>query len=396
MSDNRDKIVLVNSAIWQDWIESLETQADMYGLWSYIEKNEPLLPKPVKPKFTDFPLKRNTPTQEVTGETNPTSSAESTTATATPTTTANTITYLNMTTESQKAYNATWAHYQDEMKTFKDQEDNVRKLKQWILANISAHYQKTCCKGGQSLHQWFVNLKKAAGISKRLEDSMAKNKYKEAVKTPKIKDLTTWADNWEQVMTESMRKEVLATTRASEWFEDVITALKEVFPSWIQAYAINKNPQIEDNTLDYRTVANDIRQAASQYTTNKPSKVAKGSFGPTFAGDGSDDPDKDTEMKSSGKRKRTDSTRQGFQFPKRRRYNNNNDNDIGKVCRGCEGLHPTYKCFYLHPNIAPKTWKPQPYLKRVVDEAVRKDPSLQLGSEPAPKSKKGKEVDKED
>jgi hypothetical protein len=135
----------------------------------------------LKPKFTDFPLKRNTPTQAVTGETNPTSSAESTATTATPTT-ANTTT-----TESQKAYNVTWAHYQDEMKTFKDQEDNVRKLKQWILANVSAHYQKTCFKGGQSLHQWFVNLKKAAGIFKRRED----DKYKEAVKTPKIKDLIT-------------------------------------------------------------------------------------------------------------------------------------------------------------------------------------------------------------
>jgi hypothetical protein len=224
---------------------------------------------------------------------------------------------------------------------------------------------------------------------------MARNKYKEAVKTPKNKDLTTWADNWEQVMTDSMRKEVLATIRASEWFEDVITALKEVFPSWIQAYAINKNSQIEDNTLDYRTVANDIRQAASQYTTNKPSRVAKGSFGPTFAGDGSDDPDKDTEKKFSGKRKRMNSTTQSFQLPKRRRHNYNNDNDMDKVCRGCEGLHPTYKCFYIHPDKAPKTWKPQPYLKRVVEEAVRKDPSLEI--EPGPKkTKKGKEEDKEE
>jgi hypothetical protein len=46
-----------------------------------------------------------------------------------------------------------------------------------------------------------------------------------AVKTPKIKDLTTWADNWERVMTNSTRKEVLATTRVSEWFEDVVIVL---------------------------------------------------------------------------------------------------------------------------------------------------------------------------
>jgi hypothetical protein len=85
----------------------------------------------VKPKFTDFPLKRNTPTQEVTGETNPTSSAESTATYYSHS--CNDceyyFTYLNMTIESQKVYNATWAHYLDEMKTFKEQ-GNVRKLKQ--------------------------------------------------------------------------------------------------------------------------------------------------------------------------------------------------------------------------------------------------------------------------
>jgi hypothetical protein len=42
----------------------------------------------------------------------------------------------------------------------------------------------------ESLYQWFGNLKKAAGISKRPEDVMARNKSKEAVKTPEIKGLT--------------------------------------------------------------------------------------------------------------------------------------------------------------------------------------------------------------
>jgi hypothetical protein len=393
MPDNKNTITLVNSSIWKDWIESLETQADMYGLWGHVERNEPLLPTPVKPKFTDFPLKPNAPTQEVTGETDPTSSASpAMTVASTPMQ----ITYLNLTAEGQRAYNATWAHYQDDMKSFKEQEDNIRKIKQWILANVSAHYQKTCCKGGLSLHQWFGNLKKAAGVSKRLEDTMARNKYKEAVKTPKIKDLTTWADNWEQVMTDSIRKGVLATTRASEWFEDVVVALKDVIPSWIQSYAINKDSQVEDDTLDYRTVANDIRQASSQYTTDKLSKVAKGSFGPTFAADGNGDPDRDNERKSSGKRKRINSTRHSFQMSNRRKYNDNDDNDyFNQVCKACEGLHSTHKCFYLYPNKAPKTWRPQPYLKRVVEEAVRKNPTL--NNEPiSKKCKKEEEADKQD
>jgi hypothetical protein len=64
------------------------------------------------------------------------------------------------------------------MEPFKEQEDNVWKLKQGNLANVSAHYRKTCCKGGLSVHQFVGNLRKAAGVSK--EDTVARNKYKEA------------------------------------------------------------------------------------------------------------------------------------------------------------------------------------------------------------------------
>jgi hypothetical protein len=71
-----------------------------------------------------------------------------------------------------------------------------------------------------------------------------------------MKDLSAWVDNWEQATTIAKDMEVLATTRASEWFEDsLITVGRSKFqPSWADAYAINKDPQVEDNILDYRTV----------------------------------------------------------------------------------------------------------------------------------------------
>jgi hypothetical protein len=60
-----------------------------------------------------------------------------------------------------------------------------------------------------------------------------------------------------------------------------------------------------------------------------------------------------------------------------KRSNNNNDNDLEKVCRGC---------VTSTPDKDPNTWKPQPYLKKVVEEAIRQNPSLE--SEPAPKKDK--------
>jgi hypothetical protein len=43
--------------------------------------------------------------------------------------------------------------------------------------------------------------------------------------------LSTWVDNWEQAMAIAKDKEVLATTRASEWFEDFLITVREIQPS---------------------------------------------------------------------------------------------------------------------------------------------------------------------
>jgi hypothetical protein len=107
------------------------------------------------PKFTDFALKKNTLTQEATRETSPTSAGSKTSTTL----------------QRLQLSDSSWIKW----KPLKEQEDSVRKLKQWILANVSAHYQ-TCCKGGQSLHQRFGNLKKAAGVSK--EDTHGKKQMR--------------------------------------------------------------------------------------------------------------------------------------------------------------------------------------------------------------------------
>ena len=75
-------------------------------------------------------------------------------------------------------------------------------------------------------------------------------------------------------MTETKNKEVLATTRASEWFEDFLVAVKGVLPSWAESYGINKDHKVEYESFDYRTVANDLCKKTSEYT-----KIGQGSFG---------------------------------------------------------------------------------------------------------------------
>jgi hypothetical protein len=71
----------------------------------------------------------------------------------------------------------------------------------------------------------------------------------------------------------------------SSWFDDFILAIQGVMPTWITAYRMTKSEDIKNGTLSYRIVGNDFRDQlrAVGKSIEKPAKIAKGSFGPTFA-----------------------------------------------------------------------------------------------------------------
>jgi hypothetical protein len=155
----------------------------------------------------------------------------------------------------------------------------------------------------------------------------------------------------------------LATTEASEWFEDFLIAIGGILPTWVEAYGINKDPQVEDNTLDYRTVANDLRRVVTQTASRRArlqtgaSRISKGSFGPTFAGEeyqyvgseaaprGEDAPGKqlNNEVATQGKRGRSIGKLKSKTVSQKRKTTS--DSMSRKVCRACEGFHSTQHCY---------------------------------------------------
>jgi hypothetical protein len=78
-----------------------------------------------------------------------------------------------------------------------------------------------------------------------------------------------------------MNKEVMATESVSDWLPD-LGSIEGILPIWAESYEINKNEEIEADSLTFRTVANDLRKVAEK-GRRKGLKLAKGSFGPTFA-----------------------------------------------------------------------------------------------------------------
>jgi len=423
-STSTTKIILANATVWEDWKDRFLTQAVNLNLWDYLQGTKSLFIEPTRPKTINYPLKRHSAASQSRSQTIQEGNEE----TERPPSVQREPTFLDLTAEGQKAFQMDWTFYQDELKLYKEQHENIRKLKDWISSNISPHYQKTCCKPTEPVTKWYENLGKAAGISKRLDNTLARNAYRNALNPPKLRNLLAWTNSWEQAMTEAKNKEVLATTRTSEWFEDFLVAIKGVLPSWAESYGINKDHKVEDESLDYRTVANDLRKKASEYTNatkiakgsfgpfgdeyTNAIKTANGSFGPTFADEGNDHPEQGSEEKAITKRKR-DSPKGRQASRKRQKASDSSgkvdtasehlsgkvvtaSNESGMVCRACEAPHPTLKCYYLFPHKAPRLWIPKPRVQKLVEEALKEDSTLKEEVERLNRTKRAKINDDED
>jgi len=291
------KIILTTSADWEEWNKRFMNQVIMYDLLRHIQGDENLLSKPIRPVTADYSQKARSTTARSRTQTHAETPGQGTSEGQTSLEPdRQEVTFSDLTTDGQRSFSMAWTFYQDDTKEYEKQQDLVRKLKEWIAANVSSHYQETCCEPTESMAEWYKNLKMAAGIDTRSEENNAREKYKEALKTPEVKDLTTWVDLWEKTMTVAKKKKVVETTKTSIWFQEFLAAIRGALPMWVAAYGISKDPQVEDGTLDYRKVANDLRREAGQYTEAKsPSKFDKGSFGPAFAGEEDQQPGGDVQ-----------------------------------------------------------------------------------------------------
>jgi hypothetical protein len=76
---------------------------------------------------------------------------------------------------------------------------------------------------------------------------------------------------------------------------------------WIVSYELLHATEIDNGTLTFRKLANDLRRELTKSQTPKPGRVvAKGAFGPSFAdSDETKQPKEDEKGKKKSKRKLT-------------------------------------------------------------------------------------------
>jgi len=319
------------------------------------------------------------------------------------------ITTADLTADGLRTYQMDWTVYQANENKYTQQFERVERLKQWILKTTSSHIQLTSCDPTQPISHWYTALKTQAGISNKMALHNAREAYRLAVqplhRAPK--DLIKWSESWEQAVATAQRKGVPEALTTETWLYDFLDAVKPILGHWVTSYKLSKSAQL---TLDYRAVANDFREEVRQSTKARipvGSRIAKGSFGPSFAAKEGKDAypedalDSEIEPGSEGgeqnngrKRQRGSGSGNGSGKGKKKKQKtssgpaNSPEGERPKngpkkapgtattTCPCCGQFHRLERCWYAFPELAPDGFVEREHVRMRVKEALL-DPELQ-------------------
>jgi len=356
---------------WEAWNAQFESKAISTDLWRLRSPNEdqedtePFAEKPIPPKISDYDKKLTRETRSQSNATiQPAVQIEEVDHANKPSTAA------EMTTAARQAFQLDWTLYQHEFKTYTAEREAIDKLRNWVLKTTSEHLIRTACDPKDTLKGWYEKLKEQVGISAIKLKRDARSIYKAANKplTKPPRDALVWLNNWEEAVTLAREKKVPEAENSDTWFEDFSLAIRGFMKDWIVAYEMLHATEIEDGTLTFRKLANDLRKELLKTSTPRAGRVvAKGAFGPSFAESEDTDQPKSKEdepeqekprRKGKGKRKMT-------------------TGESSAKCSACELQgHTLANCLYVFPEKAKGRFHGREDRQEEVNKKLEEDDQL--------------------
>jgi len=367
MSSELNRASLRGPEEWEDWELRFKTQAIDLQLWDHITDNEELLIRPVRPQLASYekqaqPRPRGRRSQTEDPEEEPLPS--------------------ELTEQGRAGYQVDMQLYIQYEKEFKEQNRSVQQLRKWVMESVAPHFARVACKPEETLNQWYSNLKKHVGISDEKAMVIAYEKYKEALKPlTKSKDWSAWLMNWEKAMLMAEEKNVPEVFITPIWTKEFFKAVIPIAEHWALTCKMTHKTQIEKGLLTFRDIANDFREYMGTMRISSQKgivpKVAKGAFGPTYAGQDTPDQGAAEDAQSDSAEVVAPTQRRRNKRPlDKHRTPEEEEMSSGITCVACGLFHPLSKCYYVFPDKAPNWFKENPEVRALVDEQLKENTSL--------------------
>jgi hypothetical protein len=277
-----------------------------------------------------------------------------------------------MTTAARQAFQLDWTLYQHYFKIYTAEREAIDKLRNWVRKTTSEHLIRTACDPKDTLKGWYAKLKEQVGVSATKQKRDARSLYKAANKqlTKAPRDTLAWLNTWEEAVILAKEKKVPEAQHSDIWFEDFSLAIRGFMKEWIVPYEMLHATEIEDGTLTFRKLANDLRKEllkGSTQTLKAGRVVARGAFGPSFAD--SDDTDQP-------KSKKGDTEDEG-EKPKGKSKRKMTTGESSAKCPAC-GLpgHTLPNCLYVFPEKAKRKFRAREDRQDEVNKKLEEDDQL--------------------
>ena len=196
--------------------------------------------------------------------------------------------------EDHEALKAEWQSFRYDETAYKEENDGIRNVINWLNDKVAPHYVKTCgpektgLAASENIAEFYFNLKQACGTDDFVQYERARKRYFEVLKessNPKG-DWEAWIATWEQVMQTAKRATVAEALHSMSWFSDLVRHLKMQFQVFMSVEQSQQRTAITNGTYSPAMFAAHFRQEAinTLLATERPHArvVGKGSFGPTF------------------------------------------------------------------------------------------------------------------
>lgn len=238
-SKNTDSVILEEAEHWETWDIKFKGKAVALRLWDLINPEmpeEPFLTQPIAPKAEHYDKKLVRQGAPRATRAQSTQSAPATTTSTTTLereeevdTTSHPRNASEMTSAARSAFQVDWSVYTTSRSEFREQQESVVKLKDWVEKTTSDHLYETACDPTDSIREWYAKLAEQVGVSETQRRQLARDRYRATVSKPlnkAPKNVLAWLSSWEQAINFAKSRGVAEVQHLANWFADFTNTIK--------------------------------------------------------------------------------------------------------------------------------------------------------------------------
>ncbi len=328
-------VILTRSEDWDRWFWELQANIST-EIWPYInpeaeERN--LLDLPVRPEPANFSARART--------------------------------YAELSTVHQKSYDNARRYYDQDMKYYSRQCDQLQAARAYITATVSDS-KKTMLDPKLFIREWLLDLKKSTEPPKGYMLMQTEILYRNTLRSFKPHKLRRWLEEWETTMIECIKYD-LPEMQNGRWLRDLAQRIEPVSEVYSVQFTKDASDKTKSNPREFRRVARELREMIQ---TQKGGAFHV-SFGPTGSSE------EDSEANTNETKATPKSNNQG----RKRSGTQSLETKVSKKglteCPAC-GMrgHSLTECWCIFTELKPKGMKLSAYRIRKARRAIEDDDEL--------------------